>query len=63
MRKIKEYRGIYDSLYLFHPRYFYNISFIFDPLYFTRESGLKERRSAGYEEKERRIQEEYQRSL
>jgi hypothetical protein len=62
MRKIKEYRGIYDSLT-------YSIRGISTPIhsFLTHfnlpESGLKERRSAGYEEKERRIQEEYPRSL
>jgi hypothetical protein len=62
MRKIKEYEGIYDCL----AHSIRGISTLFHSFlthFNLPESGLKERRSAGYEEKERRIREEYQRSL
>jgi hypothetical protein len=63
MRKIKEYRRIYNILA--HPIqgiYLTFHSFLY-PLYLVRESGPKERRSLGYEEEEGRIEEEYQRNL
>jgi hypothetical protein len=62
MRKIKEYEGIYDRL----AHSIRGISTTFRSFlthFILPESGLKERRSAGYEEKERRIREEYQRGL